>query len=74
MCNHNSKNSKHLPGNHSGSSKQKAPKRMYHGPSAKITDAHHDEEHSTWNRRSFLQALGLAVSYTHLTLPTILLV
>lgn len=30
-----------------------------HGPSAKITDAHHDEEHSAWNRRSFMQALGL---------------
>ena len=59
MCNHDSKNSKHQPGNHSGSSKQKAPKRNYHGPSAKITDAHHDQEHSTWNRRSFLQALGL---------------
>lgn len=28
-------------------------------PSAKITDAHHNEEHATWNRRSFLQALGL---------------
>lgn len=28
-------------------------------PSAKITDAHHDQEHSSWNRRSFMQALGL---------------
>ena len=24
-----------------------------------MRDAQHDQEHSTWNRRSFLQALGL---------------
>lgn len=52
MCNHDSKHSSLSP-------KHKAPKYTSHGPSAKITDAHHDEEHSTWNRRSFLQALGL---------------
>lgn len=52
MCNHDSKHS-------SLSRKQKAPKISSYGPSAKITDAHHDQEHSTWNRRSFLQALGL---------------
>ena len=28
-------------------------------PSAAITDAHHDTEHNSWNRRSFLQTLGL---------------
>lgn len=47
MCDHD----KHL---HSNTGKEKS-----HSPSAKITDAHHNEEHNTWNRRSFLQALGL---------------
>lgn len=57
MCNHDSKHS--TPDNYRDSRKQKAPKHSSHGPSARITDAHHDEEHSTWNRRSFMQALGL---------------
>lgn len=52
MCNHDSKHN-------SLSRKHKAPKTTSNGPSARITDAHHDEEHSTWNRRSFMQALGL---------------
>lgn len=52
MCNHDSQHSK-LSRKHTTS------KKVSHGPSARITDAHHDEEHSTWNRRSFLQALGL---------------
>ena len=52
MYNHKSKNN-------SLSRKRKAPKYSSHGPSAKITDARHDNEHSTWSRRSFLQALGL---------------
>ena len=37
----------------------KAKKRTATGPTASIKDAHHDDEHSTWNRRSFMQALGL---------------
>jgi len=28
-------------------------------PSAKLSDAHHNDEHDLWNRRSFIQALGL---------------
>ncbi len=48
MCNHDKMNAF-----------AKAKKNKTVGPSAKITDAHHDEEHSTWNRRSFMQALGL---------------
>lgn len=43
---------------HTPSSSKKDQKKP-HAPSAKITDAHHNEEHTTWNRRSFLQALGL---------------
>ncbi len=38
---------------------QKKGRKLYKSPSAKITDHHHDEEHSTWSRRSFMQALGL---------------
>lgn len=53
MCNHDSKHTAHNSGN------QKNRPRSTQGPTAKITDAHHDEEHSNWNRRSFLQALGL---------------
>ncbi|MFC4633612.1 DUF1501 domain-containing protein [Dokdonia ponticola] len=49
MCNHNP----HLKDN--AQKGQKASK----GPSAKITDQHHDQEHTTWSRRSFMQALGL---------------
>ena len=49
MCNHDT--------NHSFSKKQT--KKGSTGPSAKITDQHHDDEHSTWSRRSFMQALGL---------------
>lgn len=49
MCNHDT--------NHSFSKKQT--KKGSSGPSAKITDQHHDDEHSTWSRRSFMQALGL---------------
>lgn len=52
MCNHDSKHS-------TLSQKHKTPKHNSHGASASITDAHHDHEHSTWNRRSFMQALGL---------------
>jgi len=50
MCNHdhNSKNKT-----------QKKEQKLYKGPSAKITDHHHDKEHDTWSRRSFMQALGL---------------
>lgn len=48
MCNHNKDNS---PSKNKSNSSQ--------SPSAKITDAHHDKEHSSWNRRSFMQALGL---------------
>lgn len=50
MCNHDTKYT---------SQKHKTTKHSSVGPSASIKDAHHDEEHSTWNRRSFLQALGL---------------
>ncbi len=52
MCNHDSQ---HSP----LSRKQKTSKHTVQGPSAKITDAHHNEEHSSWSRRSFMQALGL---------------
>lgn len=45
MCNHDHKTTPH---------KEKAT-----APNAKKTDAHHAQEHSTWNRRSFIQALGL---------------
>ena len=48
MCNHNHKNAKRAAAIKKGIS-----------PSAKITDDHHDEEHSSWNRRGFLRALGL---------------
>ncbi|RMB59118.1 DUF1501 domain-containing protein [Dokdonia sinensis] len=48
MCNHDHKNKKRAAAIKKGIS-----------PSAKITDDHHDEEHSSWNRRSFLRALGL---------------
>lgn len=51
MCNHD-----HNQNNAFAKAKQKT---TSSGPSAKLTDTHHDEEHSTWNRRSFMQALGL---------------
>lgn len=34
-------------------------KQKKHTPSARITDHHHDDEHSSWSRRSFMQSLGL---------------
>ncbi|MFT5892179.1 MAG: hypothetical protein ACI9Y7_002289, partial [Dokdonia sp.] len=50
MCNHD----------HDSKNKtQKKGQKSHTSPSAKITDHHHDEEHSTWSRRSFMQALGL---------------
>lgn len=56
MCNdHNNAFAKPVPNSLRGAKH----KTTSTGPSAKITDAHHDEEHSTWNRRSFMQALGL---------------
>ena len=34
-------------------------KKALHRPSARLSDSHHNDEHHNWNRRSFLQALGL---------------
>ena len=59
MCDHDSKHSSLLSADQASSRKRNSSKKASHGPSARITDAHHDEEHSTWNRRSFMQALGL---------------
>ena len=50
MCTHDT--------NHNHSFSRKA-KTATSRPSAKLSDAHHDDEHHSWNRRSFLQALGL---------------
>ena len=44
--------------NHNHNSNKKGQK-LFKGPSAKITDQHHDQEHATWSRRSFMQTLGL---------------
>ncbi len=57
MCNHDT-NHAFAKGNTQKGSSIKM-KNTSSGPSARISDAHHDEEHSSWSRRSFMQALGL---------------
>lgn len=51
-------------------------KQKKYTPSAGITDHHHDDEHSSWSRRSFMQSIGLvgggtiAMGGTNLTAST----